>query len=420
MRKFRWRDVAYGVAAASLCFTVAACDDDNGGQDMGQDMSMPDMTQGDMAGGPDMASTPGTAQVFVGDLQGTLWAGASPTPAVHVLKTVTSFPEVFVDPQFIDADAALGASHIGAQHGCLANRYNFTTTIPQADSNVGAVTFTGYNATTSVAFVPPSATPFMPPQPATIVCGWGGQTAPFYACFFGTPGADGGTSSIDGESVGSVIFPPLPGPTIQHLFDPTGISTVTINVMGAQSGSTYTAASTATIGTGAAGSGPPAALTIISVSVAGTPVTDTLGTGSLLDNMPPLDGTQDVLITYSCDGSATAGSGCSGNPFDVVLTVITTQLNAKGAAPAAPGSPFGLISCFDQANKGATSPFGKGVIGVHKEAIAAAFGANPTMASNNGAYNIALIHVKGSPSASGNHTVFFGAGQGNFGFNNQQ
>src|SRR5689334_7267835 len=96
MRTFRWRTVAYGLAAASLCLSVAACDDDTGtdGGDGGMDdLSMP----ADMTGDGSMASLP-SVQLVVADVQGTVYAPGLPdagdtvAPLTHLLKTVVSFP----------------------------------------------------------------------------------------------------------------------------------------------------------------------------------------------------------------------------------------------------------------------------------------------------------------------------------------
>lgn len=403
MRSVGWRVMASGFAVACFGLSLAACDDDTGKTN---DMAMP----GDMAmqvtddlsvtPQPDMAVAKGTARILLADVQGNIYnpanGGATPVSSnAHVLQTLVTTPKLSLPSDFVETGLSTSP---GSIHGCIADRFSLVNLadqgvkLPQADEDVGTVVMSGYTAGIATNGV------MTGPVPNTILCQRGPAQAPFYGCAFAVTN-DGGVNQFQGVSPSSLFFPngvsdPIAnGATISFTAPGGGDYTTAINVEAAN---------------------VPAALTITSIKKAGTSIGSTN-----LDAIGTLASTDDLEIQWSCDGSATAGAGCSGtpNPLDLVVVVMLTSGNQRPTfkAPGAQNPNWGQISCFEQTAKGATSPNGTATVKVPAAAIAAWKGA----ASNpNGSYNISIVRVQAGIGFSNGHTVFAAAGQGRFGLNN--
>jgi hypothetical protein len=70
MRTSRWRSLAHGLAAASLCLVAVGCGDDTGSDDMAQDLGMRDLTAGDDMAVDMTAPAPPSGAVIVADVVG--------------------------------------------------------------------------------------------------------------------------------------------------------------------------------------------------------------------------------------------------------------------------------------------------------------------------------------------------------------
>ena len=91
MNRFTWRQLASGLFAATLSLGIAACDDDTSGSgDMG--------VGADMSASVDMTmttGTPGTGQLVLADLVGTVFSPSLPSgaaPQTHTLLALASLP----------------------------------------------------------------------------------------------------------------------------------------------------------------------------------------------------------------------------------------------------------------------------------------------------------------------------------------
>jgi hypothetical protein len=395
------------LGAAVFALGVAACDDDTSG-DMDMSMSTDMSATADMTASVDMTMqgpSPGTGRMLLGAVQGTLYSdvGGAEVPAApnaYVMQALVTFPEFSLPPDSIDPAFSSTPTIAGGMgvHGCIADRYTLGgSDVPQPDQPVGDVTFTGFaQAIATNGAVAPG------PAPNSIVCSRSGVTMAYGCTYQGT--ADGGMGPLSGQSTSAVFFPamnPIPAGT-----------TIRIQVPMA-GGGTYTnpAPATAMIGN------LPDAVHIIGVQVgSGTPVT-------ALDQIGSLDGTQNVVITYSCDGSNTVGAGCTGGSvgaldFLVIAGLTSTQPRKSFKTPGLMSPTWGQLSCFEQTNgQGRTD--GAGKITIRKEEIATFVGNNTVDGGAQiGSYQIAIVRVLGVPGSASRHTVFYAAGRGNFGFNN--
>jgi hypothetical protein len=353
---------------------------------------------------PDAAPTPATAQLLLADVEGTFYipaagGGEQALPFTHLLVPHQSLGMFATAPQYIDPDFSSAA---GSVHGCLANRYDIPGgTFPPPDVNAGVVSYTGY-ATAVFPADSRSTGAYAPPIPGTIFCGWGGATTPYYSCIFGVGPLMPG--SIGGEAPSQVIFPALPsavfGGTCPAGFTPRGmnceqqlIAPGTMVTEAVYGGGSYGALSKLVPVAG--GFGAP--VTIINVNGA-APANPFDPFGGLT-----LDGSSDVTITWSCDGSATVGSGCptgAAGFLDLagLLTVVST--NPRSMFSITPA--FGSAQCVEQ--------LGAGTVTLRKAAITQILGGQ-----SGGSVMISLVRLSADPASTMGHTVYFTGGIGNFG-----
>jgi hypothetical protein len=401
----------------------AGCGDDvNIGSDMAPDLTA---TVHDMAMNadlqPDMAMALATAQLTLADIGGTFYkpgatAGTeSAVPFAHLLFAQQSLGIFASNPQYIDSDFSTKAGMI---HGCTANRYNLAGgPIPNPDADAGIISYTGYNtALLSADARTAPGTLYAPPIPTNIVCAWGGATLPFYGCVFGGPSTDQGTS-IEGDQPSQALFPPFPPAAVGMATCPAGTTSHTgIPVVGTlceqhpiPDGQMITQAiagnSNVTNGYGAiapqmipisGGLGAP--MTVINVAGAAP-----ANPGDPLGGAITLDGSADLTITWSCDGSTTVGNGCptgAAGFLDLagLLTVVSTAPRSQFAITP----QYGTAQCAEQ--------LGTGTVTLKKAAITQMIGTQ-----TGGSVLIALVRLSANPQATMGHNVYLTAGKGYFG-----
>jgi len=405
MRSVGWRVMASAVACFGLSL-AAGCDDD-GGKTNDMAMNTTDMAvELDMSTPqPDMAVAKGTARLLLADVTGNIYAaaGGDNTPVAqgaHLLQTLISLPKLSLPGDYVEPSFS-----ILPPHGCIADRYSFADIAdagidpPQGDEDVGPLLITGYTPAVATNGVTTA------PVPSSIVCGRGPAQAPYYGCVFKTT-TDAGANPWDGTSTTSIFFPPvLPGAITN---DPLADGTTGVTFAAAGGGDYAQPLNVNPTPV-------PAALKIVSIKKGGTDI----GTTDL-HSIGTLSATDELDITWSCDGSNTVGAGCpspGSNGLDVVvLTIVTsgtTRSNFK--RPGLENPNWGQIFCVDQTGKTATSPNGASRMVVPAGALAAFRG--PSSAPN-GSYQIALVRAQGTLGFSGGHNVFGAAGQGFFGLNN--
>lgn len=408
------------VFAAALGLGFAGCGDDtNVGLDMSMDLSVAhDLTMNaDQTVPPDMTVALATAQLTLADIGGTFYkpaaaGGETAVPFTHLLFAQQSLGVAASNPQYIDSDFSTKAGMI---HGCTANRYNLGTgPIPNPDADAGILTYTGYNTALSSADARTLPnTLYSPPIPANIVCAWGGASLPFYGCVFGGPSTDQG-ASIEGDSPSQAIFPAIPAILV---------------------GGTCPAGTT-THGTGAAavceqhpipdgqmitesvqgntqfpmGYGPIAAQTIPISGGLGAPMTVINIAGAApanpadpLGGTLTLDGSADLTINWSCDGSATVGGGCptgAAGFLDLAGLLAVVSTNPRSQFTITP--QYGTAQCAEQ--------LGSGTVTLKKAAITQMIGGQ-----TGGSVLIALVRLAANPQATMGHNVYLTAGKGYFG-----
>lgn len=457
MNRNTWRQLASGLLAATLSLGIAACDDDTssatGDMAVGADMSA--------TVGPDMAgAVPGNGQITLADVVGTLFVPTSVNangflPRTHVLLSIASFPKParMGDPS---SDLTLGPP----PHGCLINRYT-ATNLPGTDGDAGNITISGFNTASTVATDAKTGSTMGTPTPITCKL-----VSNHYVCTYaGTFNPDGGAM---GASTSDVIYPivpnrcvllnpathmptgttcpppgdqnlgwkfgqmacdtryvpnpsdPVPGCTAMTF--PAGCATaievceqhpltgdteiVTETVAG---GADYPM-STSTLGNGVGPDGGtfPNGIYLVSVTQ-GTSTTNLAGTdplqlGPSLSMNAPLDPTKDVTISYSCDATATVGSGCGGSS-DLVALLVQTSIGTR-AAFATPG-PTGVGQCIGLVTGGS--------ITVKAAQLTALLGGQ-----TGGSIELALARLVVKINAkAGAPLVVATAGAGVFGFTNQ-
>src|SRR2546423_6308362 len=89
MKRMKWRGLALGLVTSTLGLGIAACDDDttNNAPDLSMSMDMSatvDMT---------MTGSPGTAQIVLADVVGTVFTPTQTAPRTHALIGIASFPK---------------------------------------------------------------------------------------------------------------------------------------------------------------------------------------------------------------------------------------------------------------------------------------------------------------------------------------
>ncbi len=434
-----WRTLAFGLVGATLSLGIAACGDDTS--------TTPDMAMGggaDMSASVDMASqTPGNGQITLADLVGTAWNGATPLPRVHTLTTVASFAKFAGTPD-PSSNLTLGPPPTG----CTINRYDFTATppkVPGADADAGNIVMAGYS---TMVIGTDTKTGINSPPQAQITCGRGGMLNT-YNCFYGTmPSTDGGSAGM-GALTGDVVYAPLPlaalglaacpGSTLitpgpppttyceQYPIPPGGFAVISETVTGGADYNVGMTPLTKMLGSGkgedAGAGGLPDNITIVSVKSGTTeisgidPVDGSIPPGScpagsalgcqrnldLTDAM--VDQTKDLTIQWSCDGSQTAASGCTGGDFLGVL--LTTSQNAKGTFSKPQSAKFGVGQCVEAVAK----PMATAT--VKSNQLTALFGGQ-----TGGSMQIAVVRLGVSIAPVTPHLIIFTAGHGRFGFTN--
>ncbi|HZS40653.1 MAG TPA: hypothetical protein VFF06_27660 [Polyangia bacterium] len=410
-----------------MSFAVAGCGDDTtGGQDGSIDLSVSQdlRSNADIATGPDLQQPLATAQLTLADIGGTFYkpgatAGSEqPAPFTHILFSQQSVAMFASNPQYIDSDFS-GAA--GMVHGCTSNRYNqLTGPFPNFDVDAGIISYKGYSTAlyAADANTPPAMVVYNPPIPDTIHCAWGGATLPFYGCIFGNPSTDM-KGNIEGESPLSVVFPAFPviltgGVTCPAGTDPhsgpfgPGGTTITLCEQ-------HPIATGATLTENLAGGSGYGALSNESVPLAGTiaaPMTIINVAGAAPANPADpfggvvLDGSADLTVTWSCDGSTTPGMGCPSGATGILdlagfLAIVSTNSREKFGIT----QNYGTAQCAEQ--------LGSGTVTLKKAAITQMLGGQ-----TGGSALLALVRLSANPTGTMGHTVFFTGGKGYFGLVN--
>ncbi len=422
------------VFAAALGFGFAGCGDDT---NVTVDMPIQDLSanhdfsmNADLQ--PDMAMALATAQLTLADIGGTFYrpgasAGTeSPVPFAHLLFAQQSLGMFASNPQYIDSDFSTKAGMI---HGCTANRYDLATgNLPNPDVDSGIITYTGYATAlwSADARTPAAQLAYAPPVPANIVCAWGGASLPFYGCVFGGPSTDQG-ASIEGDSPSEAIFPPFP-PISPFTATPGTCPTGTDAHTGpfGPGGTTITLCEQHPIPNGQAitesvggnaqipqGYGPIAAMTIpISGGLQGPMTVININgaapanPGDPLGGAITLDGTTDLTITWSCDGTTTVGSGCpmmAAGFLDLAGLLAVVSTNPRSQFAVTP--QYGTAQCAEQ--------LGSGTVTLKKAAIQQMIGTQ-----TGGSVLLALVRLAANPQSTMGHNVYLTAGKGYFGFQN--
>ena len=447
MSRTWWRQLASGLLAATLSLGIAACDDDtsSGTGDMavgGADMSANvDMTMG----------SPGIGQIVLADVVGTVYT-TQPAPKdnlyrTHALIALASMPKVVPTS---DPSSDLSLTPPG---GCTINRFT-STNLPASDGDAGQITIAGWN-TNVVGVSAATGTSSLGSTMSPITCDRGGPLMKYTCSFGGTSNPDGGGM---GMTSGSVIFPLIPH---QLIDDGTKGTVVNVTIPPASGGWPYTDADcipracgqeacpapagaltcdvicceqspvavgqsniTETVAGGtdyAAGTKMlgndsnadagaaffPQPLYLISVtqgssttSIAGT---DLLTGGPSLSMDQPIDTTQSMTLTFSCDGSATPGGGCAG-ASDLAALLITSSTSPR--TTFAVSTATGSAECI--------SPLTNGTITIMGNQLTALIGSQ-----TGGSVEIALARLRLVTGLSSGHIVAYTGGMGVFGFTNQ-
>ena len=260
-----------------------------------------------------------------------------------------------------------------------------------------------------------------------------------YSCFYGTmPDLTDGGSAGMGALTDDVIYAPLGNPLANNTPFPADVCSTyfpgstaiqvgvgaflceqhPIALAGAVIDETVTGGADfpaptgqpKMIGSGDADGGAgafPSSPTIVSVMSGTTNIT---GTNPLFGPLDVGDSVvnknNDLTITWSCDGSATAGSGCSGTG-DFLGVLIPTSTNTKGSFSTPTVTNFGVGQCVELVRKtGATAT-------VTSAQLKALIGGQ-----TGGSMQIAVVRLGVTVSQSGQHLVVYTAGHGLFGFTN--
>jgi hypothetical protein len=414
------------VAAAAL--SLPGCPNNTSSADMS---AAPDLTAPapDLSVNPDLTALPdqslplANGQLTLQDVGGTFYrpgatAGSEqPLPFSHFLLAQQSLPMYPMNPQYIDSDFSLKG---GMVHGCTSNRYSLPNgPLPNADVNAGVITYKGYstNLFAADARTPPAQIVYSPPIPDTIACLWGGASFPFYGCIFGFPSTDM-QGNVDGESPSQVLFPAYPAipPLVTTAGTCTAGTTAHTGPFG-PGGSTLTLCEQHPIPDGAmltqnmTGGGGYGALSNEMVPVAGgigTAMTIISVNGAVpASPIDPfagitLDGSSDLTIQWSCDGSATAGSGCPMGAIgflDLAGLAAITSTSPRSAFTVT--ADYGVAQCTEQ--------LGSGTVTLKKAAIVQLLGAQ-----TGGSILLTLARLAVDPGSTMGHGVFFTGGKGYF------
>jgi len=389
----------------------AGCDDSSNNNQ--QDLSVP----GDMAKAPgDMTAIPpdllpgkGSGFFLAADVVGTAWhtvpdAGAETAlPLAHTMVTAVQVPLLSAKNDYSDFVSDISVLKIS---GCFANRYSLGTKNPTPDSTTaGAMSITGYN---TKVFVPTSTGVFSPD--ASTACVNIVTPLPNFACFYGTPGASA-------QRVSTVVYPTVDPVTYGQLCAGAGkVCTVAdclgtptfcepklflpdsiVKVAFAGDGTNYGAFS-ASYGADS-GTALPQALHVTKITSGTTDFTS-------FDTITALDPAQDLSIEFSCDGSATPGSGCTTTgAFDLVVLSAQTSTTKRANFAAGVAPDFGVLTCIEQRISGKT-----------KFTVKAA--ALQTMVGTQTGGSVSFAAMQVSALLGPEARSFHAAGRGSFGFAN--
>jgi hypothetical protein len=397
-----------GCAGAQICagdgksFTACDCGDAGVPDDASMDLSM----------APDLTPPPANGQVLLADVGGTAYRpGASAgteisSPYAHLLLTVPSFAMFATAPQY--ADPTLSQAP-GALHGCIANRYDLSAgPFPPTDVDVGVVSYHGYTTALFSADARTTTSLYTTPVPDTIRCAWGGAVVPYYGCVFGGTSTDM-ANTVEGESTSAVVFPAFP-PVPPYSSTGTCPAGTTM-----RTGGITTVCEQHPIATGSnlvdaiAGGSGWGALSNQAVPVTGTisdPVT-VISVGGAAPANPAdplagvvLDGSSDVTITWSCDGSNTAGSGCPSGPSGLLdLATLIAVASPNPRSMFAITGAYGVAQCTEQ--------LGPGTVTLSKAAVMRMLGSQ-----TGGSISLSLIRLSVNPASTMGHNVFFSGGKG--------
>jgi hypothetical protein len=334
----------------------------------------------DMAGIHDLATVVTIGQVTVADVSGTVYSdiGDGGEVAVsgntHILAATAAFPVMASTDQLKE-----GVDF----HDCTYNRYDLTTSAgakPPADENAGDVTITGYQTSGLVGAA--GTTPYSPVA-TQISCALGlGAMPTVFDCKFGDKAGSGPLTE-------NVVFTQS-GATEQVLI--TDSTAITETFTPAAMGTTFTDPKATTL------SAPlPKPPYIISIN--GDATKHSLGNIVLSKTSP-------VTLTWSCDGTATAGGGCPtgvAGLTELVVLSVETALGPRNQSPAN-RMKFGTAQCVERLE-----------LQTYTFTLSAAGQALMLGTQTSGSARLALVHVRTSlPGLSGMHPMAFNAGRGQF------
>jgi len=364
-------------------------------------MAQPDLTaevNNDMAMTPDAgedmtAAEPATAQITVADVVGIAYAPFQDGGVPIGFPTVPTGVPVHSLAVVVDFPAAAGTSQHSsgtALNGCTWNRYNTAMgPFPAPNENAGSVSITGYDTSNTLAVDSLQIKATAPP-PATVNCVYNPMTFHF-DCHYGTSAAD---------DVTRYIFPltpnpsPSPSPAPQFFNSDLFINanSVTEAFTPSPAPSTYTDARMTTL------TALPKAPHVITIN-------GTASTNELESLAGKIDGSADVVIEYSCDGSANKGAGCMIGGITGLL--IQTSLG-KPWQPASGANllRFGTAQCVDTDNG----------MAAHQFTLTKQMQMDILGSDTGQTVRVVLVRLKANATTSGMHSFYETAGRGIYSF----
>jgi hypothetical protein len=367
--------------------------------------------------GPDQAATtPATAQITVADVVGTVWvpfndggvplsnpATGQPIPT-HSLAVVADFPMV------AGADQHSTGTTL---HGCTWNRYNLlppsaggTGPFPAPNENAGSVNITGYDTGYTLPVDTTTGNP-APPTDPNVNCSYNAMTMHF-DCYFGTDKTKLVSRYIFPTTPFAAVPSPTPSPSPgtappawntdlykSGFGDPMVDNAVKESFTPSPPPSTYTDARMTNL------TGLPKAPHVVTINGnASTTELDAIGS--------KFDGTNDITIVFSCDGTSTAGGGCSLGGISAML--VQTSLGKKWEPQSGANQlRFGTAQCVEADDGTSTHTFT-----LTKQMIADILGSDM-----NQSIRIVMVRLKANTTVSGMHPFYETAGRGVFSFLDQ-
>jgi hypothetical protein len=406
----------------------------------------------DMSAVPDLMGMRGNGQITLADLVGTVFSPSLPNgmaPRTHTLLALASLP-VLASPPDPSSDFGM----MPAIHGC--NIYN-ALNLPGPDGDGGIVAMNGFNTATTIAFDGNGSPQGPPAHP--IACkrvpppgGVGG-----YVCYYPSMASpDSGPAGMPTEHViypmmpYNVVLKANPGTVVQNIPppqgwpysadacmsryvpnaqdpscspDPANCTTLlqmceqqpilpfgVAQIAEANTGGADYPATQQTLGNGGGTDGGmnqfPGPLYIISVmsgamNITGTDPVTKGPSLSMADGA--IDKTKDLTISFSCDGSTTAGSGCTGSGD---LTALLMKVGSGTKTMFGASTVSGVGQC-------AQPVAGDGAITIKATQLAAMIG------GQTGSIELSLARLAIAINTANAHPLVFTAGMGVFGFTNQ-